>query len=151
MKKTIIAFVFAILATIGQSQAYIIQGECIDNNTLWEYTNITIEGADPLNIDLGTTTCPYGCYTNGSAFGDDCREMPINNSAYGLIIWGICVAFAIGAWRMRGHWGPWTGSVLMLALSLWFAWYVNLAIGLVPFAIAILMTYSSIKLSTKGR
>lgn len=146
-----LALVIAYSITTPFTKGYIVHGECVDSDTLWEYTNITIEGSSPLDIDLGTVDCPYGCFTNGSAFGDDCRDMPVNNSGFGLIIWGIGVAFAIGAWRMKGAWGAWTGSILMLGLSLWFAWYVQLALGLIPFAVSMMMIMHSVGLSTKPR
>lgn len=150
---TIWIAVFAAIAGLAiatQGQGLPLLGKCIDSVTLRSYTTINVSGTD-IEIEVDNVPCPYGCVVNASQYGDDCADRPINNVGFNMAIWVIGVIFAIGAWRQKYWWGPWTGSILMLALSLWFAWYVSMGIGLIPFAISVMMLFQSITLSTKKR
>lgn len=129
-------------------------GACQDNFTLYLYANWTFDNNGSMevyNVDLGQITCPYGCVVNATQYGDDCANRPINDASFVLVIWLIGVAFAIGAWRQKYWWGAWTGSTLMLALSLWFMWYTSLVIGMIPFAVAIMMIFEAVSDSTRKK
>ena len=139
---TAFAIAFAISAGCSQAQGLPLMGNCTDANTLHKYTTVNISGVDT-TIEVNSINCPYGCIENATIYGDDCMDRPINNPYLNYAVIFMAFITSMILWRMKSVF-PLVGATLFFAVSLYFVWYVNLAIGLIPIVLGLMMILESV-------
>lgn len=145
---TAFAVAFAISAGLSQAQGLPLMGNCTSTTTLEKFTTINVSGTD-MRISVDEVNCPYGCVENATIYGDDCMDRPINNAYVTYIVIFFAFGVSLIMWRMQGWSFPLIGAIMWLATSLYFLWFINLAIGMVPMVLGILMIFNAIGLIFK--